>query len=101
MLAFTVAAFVVHVVLNVFMVFRFIRGVKALAQVHTYTLYTYIYIYMYIYVCIMYMYMYVHMYVPMCVSMCACVGGRVIMVCLFRFVRGVKALAHIHIHIHG
>lgn len=33
MLAFTVASFVVHVVLHVLMVFRFIQGLKALAQV--------------------------------------------------------------------
>lgn len=33
LVAFTITAFVLHVILNVFMVFRFIRGIKTLAQV--------------------------------------------------------------------
>ena len=32
-MAFTVTAFVLHVVLNIFMVSRFTRGIKTLAQV--------------------------------------------------------------------
>lgn len=36
LVAFTVTAFVLHVILNVFMVFRFIRGIKTLAQVCTF-----------------------------------------------------------------
>jgi hypothetical protein len=44
MLLLVIAAFIVHVILNAFMVFRFIRGLNALAKVRIY-----IYMRMYLY----------------------------------------------------